>query len=126
MAGTWVYVRKENGDGQALSRARWCDSVLCRLRGLTFRRPLDEREGLILVEPVESRMGTSIHMFGVFFPLGVVWINSQGMVVDTCIARPWRLYFPKAPARFVLEASPDLIDHVQPGDFLEFVDEESA
>ncbi len=122
MTERWVLVRPYGRD-ELIARARWCDSVLCRLRGLTFRRELAEQEGLILVEPVESRLGTSIHMLGVFFPLGVVWLNSQRMVVDTRIARQGGIYFPKASARFVLEADPAILTEVAVGEFLEFVDE---
>jgi uncharacterized membrane protein (UPF0127 family) len=88
-------------------RARVCKSFLCKLRGLTFRRKIPLDLGLLLVQDRDSRMDASIHMLGVFFDLWVVWINSQGRVVDERLARRWRpVYIPQKPARYVLEMSP--------------------
>jgi len=100
-------------------RVRRCDSFLCRLRGLTFRRRLAPDEGLLFIEPSDSRLGTAIHMLFVFFPIGVVWINGAGTVVDATVAMPWRpFYAPKAPARYFLEGPPGLVDSVRVGERL--------
>ena len=66
-------------------------------------------------------MDASIHMLGVFIDLGIVWINSKGLVVDTCLARRWHLaYFPKNPARFILEIHPDRLNEFNIGDKVRF------
>lgn len=99
----------------------YCDSFLCRLRGLTFRRRLSPEEGLLLVESHEGRLDAAIHMLGVWFELGVVWINASGFVVDTCLAHPWRVsYVPRNPARFVLEVAPDRLSDFVVGDEIKF------
>jgi uncharacterized membrane protein (UPF0127 family) len=85
-----------------------------------FRTKLQQGQGLILVDAQESVSGAAIHMWAVFMDLGVVWINDSLHVVDCTIAKPWRIYFPSAPARFVLEGSPELLEHVAIGDTLEF------
>jgi uncharacterized membrane protein (UPF0127 family) len=104
-------------------RIRYCDSFLCRLRGLTFRSHLDPDDGLLLVEARDSRIDTSIHMLFVPFDLTVVWINSDKVVVDKIIARSWRpAYFPKAPARYTLEIHPDRWDRFEVGDKVEWHD----
>ena len=104
-----------------LTHVKWCASFWCRLRGLTLRRPLAEGEGLLLVERRESRMDTAIHMFFVSFPIGAVWLDARYRVVDTCLARPWRpFYAPRAPAQYILEASPDLLKTISIGDELGF------
>ncbi len=110
--------------GQTLvARARWCDTFAAKLRGFTFRRHLPADSGLVLVEKTDSRLGSSIHMLFVWMPLGVVWVNDAGMVVDTTLAKPWRLsYVPRAAARYVIEASPAILERVRPGDPLSFVD----
>ncbi len=101
--------------------ARYCASFLCRLRGLTFRRSLSLDEGLLLVERGDSRVDTSIHMLFVWIDLGVVWINDAQEVVDICLARRWRpAYFPKKPARYVLEIHPDRLADFNVGDRVEF------
>ncbi len=98
-------------------QAGYAVSFWSRLRGLTFRRALPEGEGILLVEGKDSRMDTSIHMLMVFMDLGVVWINNDCQVVDTVLAKSWRLaYFPKQPARYVLEINPLRLQDYQVGD----------
>jgi len=119
-----AYVRFQRWDGSYLPiRARRCDTFFCRLRGLTFRRRLAPDEGLLFVEATESRLGTSIHMFFVFFAIGVVWLDADGEVVDTVIARPFRPYYAsRKPALCFLEGPTALVDWVATGDKLSIVD----
>ncbi|HQE93461.1 MAG TPA: DUF192 domain-containing protein [Anaerolineae bacterium] len=107
-------------DGTALPlRVRRCDTFLCRLRGLTFRRSLPADEGLLFIESAESRLGTSIHMFFVFFDIGVVWLAADGTVVDAKLAKPFRPYYaPQSPARYYLEGPPALLTWVRVGERL--------
>jgi uncharacterized membrane protein (UPF0127 family) len=122
----WVQVSNRSRDGSPVIRARWCESFACRLRGLTFRRHLPENEGLLLVEATERRAGSSIHMWAVFFPIGVAWLGSEGRVVDCRLAHPWHAYIPSAPARYVLEGTTSMLSRVRVGDVLEWVDEATA
>ena len=114
-----MVVWNETRGERVLERARRCDSFICRLRGLTFRRRLDDGEGLLLVGRRESRLDTAIHMFCVFFSIAVVWLDGSGRVVDVRLARPFRpLYVPRVPARDVLEGPPALLECVRIGDQL--------
>ena len=108
--------------GETIVRhARWCSSFASKLRGFTLQRELPAGEGLVLVEGKESRINTSIHMLFVFFELGVIWVNSAGEVVDKALARPWRLsYAPQAPARYVIEGRPEILERVAIGDKVRF------
>ena len=100
---------------------RYCNSFLCRLRGLMFRKSLATGEGLLLVQQRDGVLDSSIHMMFVNFDLAVVWINQQGEVVDTVLARRWRPgYVPKRPARYVLEFSPELLGEFNVGDQVQF------
>lgn len=99
----------------------YCDSFLCRLRGLMFRSRLKLDEGLLLVERHDSRLDTSIHMFFVPFDLAIFWINSEMMVVDKVIAKSWRpAYLPKADAKYTLEIHPNRWGDYEIGDKVEF------
>jgi len=120
----WVEITKTNKIPEPIVRARWCESFLCRLRGLTFRRSLAEGEGLLLVDRSEGRVSASIHMWMVFFPIGVIWLNAEREVVDIIVARPWRVYLPAAAALYILEGEPGMIEGVKPGDKLEWHDAE--
>ncbi len=103
-------------------RVRRADSFLTRLRGLTFRRGLGKDEGLLLVGHRESRADAAIHMFFVFFPIGVVWLDRENRVVDKVVACPFRpFYAPRGPAIGVLECRPDVLERVEIGDKIRFV-----
>ena len=109
--------------GEVLVRAaRWCSSRTSRLRGLQYRLRLDPGEALILVKPRDSIVNSSIHMLWVFFPIAAVWINDAGRVTSTRLAKPWHPYYASAePARYVLEADPELLQRIQVGDEVDFV-----
>jgi hypothetical protein len=103
-------------------QAIFCDSFLCRLRGLMFRSHLATEQGLMLVERRDSRLDTSIHMFFVYMDLAVIWINSEKMVVDTVLARAWRpAYAPRQSARYILEIHPSRLGEFKIGDTVEFL-----
>lgn len=103
--------------------AKWCNSYLTKLRGMTFRRSVAEDGGLVLVEKSDNRVNSGITMLFTFIDLGVIWVNDAGEVVGTLVARPWRLsYLPPQPARYVIEGHPTLLDKVNLGDHIEFKD----
>jgi 2,3-bisphosphoglycerate-independent phosphoglycerate mutase len=108
--------------GQALAqRLVRCDTFLTRGRGLMFRRALPEGEVYLFVEGRESVAGTAIHMFFVFVPIAVVWLDGNKRVVDKALARPFRPYYaPHQPAQYVLEGHSSLLEQVSLGDQLEF------
>ena len=120
---SWIQVWSEPGGDPLLERVRLCDSFLCRLRGLTFRRALGADEGLLLVGHRESRADTALHIFFVFFSIAAVWLNGEGCVVDAKLAAPFRpLYVPRAPAKDVLEGPLWLLERVRVGDQLRFTE----
>jgi len=127
MGGTH-FVAGNRTQGVTLARrVRRADNFLTRLRGLTFRRRLDTDEGLLLVGRTGSRTEASIHMFFVFFPIGVLWLDRKDRVVDKVLARPFRPYYaPREAAIGVFECHPDVLSRVELGDLIEFVPSEDA
>jgi len=102
-------------------QARYCASFTCRLRGLTFKKPLPAQKGLLLAQAHENRLDAAIHMVGVWMDLAVVWINTNKEVVDLVLARRWRpLYIPRSPARYVLEVNALHLSDYEIGDRLKF------
>jgi len=84
-----------------------------------FRRSLSPDEGVLLVASRASIAAAAIHMLFVFFPIAVIWLDDSFRVVDAVLARPFRLFYaPRAPARYILEAAPVLLDRVAVGDQL--------
>jgi uncharacterized membrane protein (UPF0127 family) len=98
-----------------------CDTFWKRGRGLMFRRALAEDDVYLFVEARESVVQTTIHMFFVFFPIAVVWLDRDRVVVDKALARPFRPYYaPQSPAQYFFEGHPSLLERVHVGDRLEF------
>jgi len=103
------------------ARVKFCDSFLCRLRGLMFRSVLARDEGLLLVIGRDSRVDSSIHMLFMSFDIAVFWINSDMVVVDKVIAKSWRpAYFPAKAARYTLEVHPSRYGDYEVGDKVQF------
>jgi uncharacterized membrane protein (UPF0127 family) len=121
MSKTVKVVRRGTGE-TLLENVKWCDSWFCKLRGFQFRRRLKPGESLILVHPKEGVRSTSIHMFFVFFPIAAVWINNEGAITSAQLAKPWRPYYASpAPARYILETSPDFLCSISVDDEVEFI-----
>lgn len=114
-------LKNKQTDGIILHRVRWCSSILCRFRGLMLRKSLPADEGYLFIGRSDSKVDSTIHMLFMRFDIGVIWINSSGVVVDKRLAKTWRpAYAPKAPAKYFIEANPDILDRVQIGDVLQF------
>jgi uncharacterized membrane protein (UPF0127 family) len=97
-----------------------CDREGSRSRGyLLRRRPLQD-EGLLFIFPRTGIIETSIHMFLVFTPLGCLWFDEEGRVVEKVVARPFHPYYaPRSPARYLLEGPPEVVEWVEMGEQLD-------
>ncbi len=125
--GQYVLARNLSRDSQQPIRARVCASFFSRMRGLTFRRTLSAGEGILLVQARDSRLDAAIHMLGVLMDLTIVWVNSNGEVVDVRLARRWRpVYIPSRPARYVLESSAECFADFRIGDQIRFEEVDAA
>jgi len=98
-----------------------CDTFWAKLRGLMFHRALGPSTAFVFAGHRESVAEATIHMFFVFFPIAVIWLDGQRRVVDTALARPFRpCYAPRRAARYFVEGVPALLEHVAVGDELAF------
>jgi len=78
----------------------FCNSFVSKLRGLMFTRESDSA----LVFRFAREKKTALHMFFVFYPIDVVYLNSDKIIVEMKPNfRPFRVYFPGNKARYVLE-----------------------
>ena len=112
-----VIVHNRSRSQDQLVQVRYCDTFLCQLRGLTFRRQLPLDGGLLLVQSRAIRRDAAIHIVGVWFDLTIVWINSDMLVVDIRKARSWwSVCVPQFPAKYILEISVDTLCDFRVGD----------
>ena len=113
-------------DGSVIAdRIIFCSSSASRREGLLGLDHLELGEGIMMNMP-KSRRGkkgffTSIHMIGMRFPICVTWLDEEGKVVHSTIAKPWGLnYGSPKPAWYVLEAHPELIVSLSIGTVLDW------
>jgi uncharacterized membrane protein (UPF0127 family) len=98
-----------------------CKSFWSKFMGLMFRKELPSNTGLIFQYDSESILNTSIHMLFMNFPITVVWINLDNIVVDKKIAMPWHIMYASAlPACSVIETNTKFIDEFLLGEKLTF------
>ena len=115
-----MLVNRTTGETLA-SQVRVCDTFWRRLRGLMFRPALDPDEVYVFGYARESTAETSIHMFFVFFPIAVLWLDASQRVVDKVLAKPFRPYYaPRQPAQYFVEGMPGLLEGARLGDELTF------
>ncbi|MFH0862590.1 MAG: DUF192 domain-containing protein [Candidatus Altiarchaeota archaeon] len=88
-----------------------------------------ERMDVVLKVAWDSRILPMIHMFGMRYPIDVVWVNGRMEAVDvrrglppSRILRPitWRMYAPKSPAKYVIEFGKGGIKDTAVGDRISF------
>ena len=88
-----------------------------------FKKNLPEGQGLLLVQSTDSKINASIHMMFMWIDLAVIWINSDYIIVDRIFAKRWKMgYFPKSPAKYVLETGVSHINDFNIGDVVTFED----
>jgi len=75
-----------------------------RTKGLMFEEKKDFNYALVFEFPRESRIGTSLHMIFVFFPIDVLFLDKEKRIVDKATLRPFiPNYTPKKAAKYVIE-----------------------
>lgn len=84
-----------------------------RARGLIGRTGLPPGQGLLLLR------ASSVHTFGIRFPIVVASLDRGLRVVRVDVLPPRRLSWPRRGVRHVLECAPDL--DLRPGDALRVV-----
>ena len=84
-------------------KAKFCKNPF----GLMFRR-LKKGNSIVLTCLNEGIFSSAIHMLFVFYPLDIVWLDENKIVVDKKTVKPFTLFaYPKKPARYIVEMRKD-------------------
>jgi uncharacterized membrane protein (UPF0127 family) len=98
-----------------------CNTFFLKFKGLMFQKEIIPSEGLVFDEFKDTKINTAIHMLFMRFPIGVLWVNSDHVIVSKVLAKPWKLmYSPEKPARYVIEVHPEVLNYYQVGDTIIF------
>ncbi|MBC7101350.1 MAG: DUF192 domain-containing protein [Methanobacteriales archaeon] len=106
---------------ECLGNVKIADTFISRFKGLMFKK--DIKRGLLLEMPEgRGRRGSSIHMFFMRIPLDVIFLDSEKRVVDLATLKPWQIYIPKKPAKYIIELPQGSIEDsgTRIGDIMEF------
>lgn len=92
------------GERILIKKIRFARTILQRTKGLMFEEKKNFDYALIFEFPVEDKLLTSIHMIFVFFPIELLFLDKNQIVVDKVTLTPFTLnYTPKKKAKFVVE-----------------------
>ncbi len=92
--------------GSEIIHAYVADGFFSKVRGLSFRKSLGKSEAMLFVFKKEGYH--AMWMFGMRFPIDIVWVDKNMRVVDVVeCARPCFLfcktYKPKRKSKYVIE-----------------------
>jgi len=91
------------------------NTILSQAKGLMF----SGKKNLLFTFKREDSV--SIHMFFVFFPIDVLFLNAKKQIVEKARLLPFSVYFPKKSCKYILELSfPGFSEKAKIGDFLIF------
>ncbi len=111
----------KTGKKKLVGRVRFADSTLSKARGLMFEKRERFDYALVFSFGRETRLGASIHMLFVFFPIAAVYLDSKKRVVDIAVLKPFALnYVPKKPAAYLIELPVEKATNIKIGDFLDW------
>jgi uncharacterized protein len=87
-----------------IKKVKLCKTPWQRTKGLMFEDKKRFDYALVFDFPRESKLGSSLHMIFVFFPIDVLFLNSKKEIVDKVTLQPFTPnYTPKKPAKYVIE-----------------------
>ena len=92
------------GNRVLMKNIRFAGNPWERMKGLMFENENRFNYALVFEFPNESKIGASLHMLFVFFPIDVLFLDKNKIVVDKATLEPFTPnYTPKKAAKFVIE-----------------------
>ena len=97
--------------GKVVVKAELANTAVKKVKGLMLRKKLKDNHGMLFDF---GRMRPGIWMFGMRFPIDIIWINSAMHVVginkNAKYWKFWKVYEPKERARYALEVNAGFVD----------------
>ncbi len=102
-------------------KCRFANNPWKKLRGLMFEDEKNFNYALIFEFPRETKIGSSLHMIFVFFPVKAVFLNKEKKVIDIVKMDPFNPnYTPKKAAKYVVEMPIKKANKIKEGDKIEW------
>ena len=77
-----------------------CNTKWKIFKGLMFSKP----KNLLFTLNNETRLGSIVHMFFVFYPIDVFWLDKNKKIIDKKLnLKPFQIAIPKYKAKYIVE-----------------------
>lgn len=94
-------IKNISNDNILVNNSITCNNILSKAKGLMFSKKLQDKA---LIFKFNKEKTISLHMFFVFYPIDVIFLNEYKEVVDfKQNFRPFTFYSSKSKAKFALE-----------------------
>jgi len=104
-----------------MKNVRFASNTWERTKGLMFEDKKNFNYALIFEFLMESKIGCSLHMLFVFFPIDVLFLDKNKIIVDKTTLTPFILnYTPKKAAKYVIEMPEKKISQLRIGQKVEW------
>ena len=114
-----MYLKNNSTGKTIIEKVRFANGFFSNMKGLMFESEKNFDYALIFPLPYESRIGASVHMMFVFFPIDIIFLDSKKHVVDKATLVPWMLnYTPKKPAKYFIEMQAGKASMAKIGDMI--------
>ncbi|MDD3159814.1 MAG: DUF192 domain-containing protein [Candidatus ainarchaeum sp.] len=91
-------------DKLIIKNVKYTKNSFQRMKGLMFEEEKKFNYALVFESETESIINSSVHMLFVFFPIDIVFLNKNKIVIDKARLTPFSLnYSPKKPAKYFIE-----------------------
>ncbi len=91
-------------DGTRIASQIECvHSAICMMRGLMFRRSIPDDYAMVFVFPKPKRV--SVHALFMWFPIDVIFLNSDKRIIDITRLDPWIGYRCVKDVSYMLETN---------------------
>ena len=109
----------KSGKTTIMKKVKHANTSWQRTKGLMFEDIKQFDYALVFDFPKESKIGASLHMVFVFFPIDVLFLDKEKNVVDKVTLLPFTPnYTPKKAAKYVIEMPEDKAKKVKIGSVL--------
>lgn len=98
---------------------RYCETEFSKVKGLMFTKKLTSA----LIFPFKKEILQHIHMFFVWYPIDILWLNKNKKVVQLKEnLKPFRIAFARKPALYIIELETGTIkkSKTEIGDLINF------
>ncbi len=100
-----------------IGKVKFAISFFEKFKGLMFEKKENFDYALVFFLKKNTKLGASVHMLFVFFPICILYLGENKKVVEKAVLEPWTFnYTPKKPAKYFIELPVKFSGKIKIGD----------